>query len=98
MTTKRTGKVVNGIATFNDAVSTGGAQHKEEGMHRKVRNKPTVTGSIPIPDLWHVVERIGFDTEDGRAVLETWHLAHELRAAIVHIDRIIVSLREETED
>ena len=67
-------------------------------MHRKVKTKPTVTGSIPIPDLWHVVERMGFDTEDGRAVLETWHLAHELRAAIVHIDRIIVSLREETED
>jgi len=41
------------------------------------------------------VQRMGFDTEDGKAVLETWHLAHELRKAIVHIDRIIESLREE---
>jgi hypothetical protein len=81
MTAKRLGKVVNGIATFND--------------EEKVMNRPTVTGSIPIPDLWHVVQRMGFDTEDGKAVLETWHLAHELRKAIVHIDRIIVSLREE---
>ena len=90
MTAKRIGKVVNGIATFNDAVSTGGAQHEE-----KVMNRTTVEGNIPIPDLWHVVQRMGFDTEDGKAVLETWHLAHELRKAIVHIDRIIESLREE---
>jgi hypothetical protein len=81
MTAKRLGKVVNGIATFND--------------EEKVMNRTTVESNIPIPDLWHVVQRMGFDTEDGKAVLETWHLAHELRKAIVHIDRIIVSLREE---
>ena len=81
MTAKRIGKVVNGIATFND--------------EEKVMNRTTVESNIPIPDLWHVVQRMGFDTEDGKAVLETWHLAHELRKAIVHIDRIIESLREE---
>tara|TARA_R110000737_G_scaffold321188_2_gene333074 strand:+ start:329 stop:583 length:255 start_codon:yes stop_codon:yes gene_type:complete len=80
MTAKRLGKVVNGIATFND--------------EEKVMNRTTVESNIPIPDLWHVVQRMGFDTEDGKAVLETWHLAHELRKSIVHIDRLIVSLRE----
>jgi len=34
--------------------------------------------SITIPDCWLIAERLGLKTPDGKAVLETWHLAHDL--------------------
>ena len=36
---------------------------------------------IVIPDLWHVAVNLGLDTLAGQAVLETWHIAHDLRNA-----------------
>ena len=80
---------------FGNVVYVWTAENVLEMNRGELMNRTTVESNIPIPDLWHVVQRMGFDTEDGKAVLETWHLAHELRKAIVHIDRIIVSLREE---
>ena len=35
--------------------------------------------SVVIPDLWHVAKRLGFDTREGKAVLETWYIANALR-------------------
>ena len=32
-----------------------------------------------IPDLWHLAERLGLGTPEGKAVLATWHLAHDLK-------------------
>jgi hypothetical protein len=80
---------------FGNVVYVWTAENVLEMNRGELMNRTTVESNIPIPDLWHVVQRMGFDTEDGKAVLETWHLAHELRKAIVHIDRIIESLREE---
>jgi hypothetical protein len=79
---------------FGNVVYVWTAENVLEMNRGELMNRTTVESNIPIPDLWHVVQRMGFDTEDGKAVLETWHLAHELRKSIVHIDRLIVSLRE----
>lgn len=39
--------------------------------------------TIPIPDLWHLAEHLGLYTPEGAAVLETWHMAHDLKNALV---------------
>ena len=41
---------------------------------------------IEIPDLWHVAMELGGkDTRVGKAVLETWHLAHDMKKTLVAI-------------
>ena len=37
---------------------------------------------VVIPDLWHLAERLGLRTPEGKAVLEVWHLAHDLKNAL----------------
>ena len=39
--------------------------------------------TITIPDLWHLAERLGLYTPEGAAVLETWHMAHDLKNALI---------------
>jgi hypothetical protein len=36
-----------------------------------------------IPDLWHLAMKLGSKTPEGKAVLATWHLAHDLKKALV---------------
>ena len=35
-----------------------------------------------IPDLWHLAQKLGSGTPEGKAVLATWHLAHDLQRAL----------------
>jgi hypothetical protein len=40
--------------------------------------KTVKVGSISIPDLWPVIERLGYETADGKKVDRCWHLCHDL--------------------
>ena len=39
--------------------------------------------TVEIPDLWHLAMKLGSGTPEGKAVLATWHLAHDLKNALV---------------
>ena len=40
--------------------------------------------TVEIPDLWHLAMDLGgYHTPEGKAVLATWHLAHDLKNALV---------------
>jgi hypothetical protein len=47
---------------------------------------------IEIPDLWHLAERLGLRTPEGKAVLETWHLAHDMKKTLVAISALNLPL------
>jgi len=34
--------------------------------------------NVVVPDLWPVIERLGYKTPDGQAVDTCWHLCHDL--------------------
>ncbi len=34
--------------------------------------------ALDVPDLWPIAERIGVKTPDGQAVIDCWHLCHDL--------------------
>lgn len=40
---------------------------------------------IQIPDLWQIAMRI-LDQDDRKAVLDTWHLAHDMLTALQDTD------------
>ena len=40
---------------------------------------------IEIPDLWHLAMNLGSGTPEGKAVLETWHLAHDMKKTLVAV-------------
>ncbi len=33
---------------------------------------------MQVPDVYCIAYRLGFDTPEGKAVLECWHLCHDL--------------------
>lgn len=47
--------------------------------------------TIEVPDLWHIAMRscdLG-NTEDEKRILECWHLAHDMKNALQHIDKVL---------
>ena len=38
-----------------------------------------ILGNIEIPDLWHIAMSFPTDSPEQKAILETWHLAHDLK-------------------
>ena len=41
---------------------------------------------IEIPDLWHIAMDLGgYHTAEGKAVLATWHLAHDMKKTLVAV-------------
>jgi hypothetical protein len=41
--------------------------------------KEVPIGEINIPDLWHIAMAYPENSREREAILETWHLAHDLK-------------------
>lgn len=54
----------------------------------KIQFKPRPS-KIRIPDLWHVARRA--TKADGKLILEVWHLAHDMREALLDVERVTAS-------
>lgn len=70
MTTK---KVKHTTASRLITLSRGGTKEKTVEVR-----------SIRIPDLWSVIDRLGYDTADGQNVNRCWHLCHDLLTYILN--------------
>tara|TARA_R110002020_G_scaffold441648_1_gene652595 strand:+ start:86 stop:259 length:174 start_codon:yes stop_codon:yes gene_type:complete len=44
--------------------------------------------AVEIPDLWHIAMELGgYHTSAGKAVLSTWHLAHDMKNALTDLQK-----------
>lgn len=74
---------------------TGLIQAKGGGGERRTEIK-----DIEVPDLWHIAMRsmeLG-NTQDEKQILECWHLAHDMKKALQHIDKVLPIMLERATD
>lgn len=56
-------------------LNKGGTAEKQVGIHR-----------IQVPDLWHLAQSTRLDPQERKAILDCWHLAHDLKTHIQGLD------------